>query len=394
MTIAVVHEIFLPVINGVVQSSINTAKNLEKKGHRIIFFAPRWKAWSTPHIEGVPVYYLPSLPTGIYPGLRFALPTRRIAAILKHEQVDVVHLTGQGSISHQALRATRRLKIPVVHTLHTLIFEPEYLRYALLWEHRLFRRLPAGLSSALTSRCIPFLQQIAWHRIRRFVNSSTITTTPSKYAAKTLTAHCPKAKVEVLPNNLVAARDMPLQRETPYQKTFIYVGRIGAEKSMDVLLKGFKLALRSDNELKLLIAGDGPHRSFYQEYVKSNHLQGSVQFLGWIEPAKLLSSRFYTQVRALVTASTTENQPMSLLEAIARGIPVIAPDSPAINELLVDNNTSFPPGDTNALAKILLRIANNEEFYQHCAAAAQKARETINQENITDLYEDLYFRLI
>ena len=130
LTIAIVLEIFFPTVNGVITSSLNLAENLISRGHRVIIFAPRWREYHEPVVNGIPVYYIQSAESFVYPGMRNVLPwNRRVTAILQREKVDLVHITGPYMLTWALLRAAGRLRIPVVHTFHTMLHEKSYIQY-------------------------------------------------------------------------------------------------------------------------------------------------------------------------------------------------------------------------------------------------------------------------
>ena len=386
MTIAIVHEVFFPTTNGVLTSTIAMARELQRRGHRVVFIAPAWKAFRGMEVEGIPVEYVPSIPSGIYPGVRLTWPgAGRVLRVLQRRGVNVVHLTAQGTLSWSCLRAARRLGLPVVSTLHTLIFEPEYLRYAL--------RMP---------------QRAGWALVRCFLQHSDIVTAPSRYVCRLIEAKCPGVR-PVHISNCVAGEFFGVRRgaETapganeekwgsdrdPELVRFVYVGRLGQEKSIEVLLEGFLRAWRRDRRLRLTVVGDGPQAQEYRRQAVQNATagrNGPVQFTGQLSQQLLLRSGVMQSARALVTASTTENQPVSVLEAISLGRPVIVPDVEGIKELVDGNGSRFAAGDADALARELLRMAWDEEFFEGCAARARELGGRYTAGRVAQEFERVY----
>ena len=435
LTIAIVHEIFLPVMNGVIAAAADIARHLRKRGHRVVFIAPSGRACRSGEYEGIPVRCIPSLPSGIYPGLRMVSPwSRHASRILDEEAVDVLQLTGQGSLSWTALRAARRSGIPVVHSLHTLFFEERYLRYGLLFRRAAVKARPAardGTPVADTAVRMPVrrVQQVAqaaaWRLIGLFVRHSDATTAPSAYVCSMLESRFPGSRLLHIDNGVelpgngaettgIRGVTTGIQAETTGirgataavsrvenkkvleqgGKMFLFAGRLGEEKSVGVLLEGFRRARLRDPEIRLLIAGDGPGRTRYRRIAEELGLGEAVEFLGRIPRGELIGGGLLEQARAAVTASTTENQPLSLIEAIVCGTPIIVPDLPAIGELLACNGLSFPAGDAEALADRIVRMADDDELRRRCAHESGRLAERFDAARIAEHYEGLYEELV
>ena len=419
MTIAIIHEIFFPITNGVLTSTIALAQALRARGHSVIFIAPAWKAFRASEVEGIPVEYLPSIPVGIYPGIRLTWPfSQRVVQMLQRHGVDVVQLTAQGTLSWSCLRAARRLGLPVVSTLHTLIFKDEYLRYAsrLLWPLSTARLSPGHSSRPgpqpgarpllrvlrqlrrrwLQRRTWGLLQRGAWTLVRWFLQHSDTVTAPSRYVCNLIEENCPGVEPLHVPNCVAVGCDSGAAECTsgPAEgKTFVYVGRLGQEKSVDLLLEGFYRAWRRDRRLRLVIVGDGPEADVYRR--QAGRMDGAVRFTGRLVHRQLLESGLLQNARAVVTASTTENQPVSVLEAIGLGRPVIVPEVEGISELVEENGSLFSAGDAAALAGELLRMSEDEEFYEKCAAGARELARAggYRAERLAEVYERLYLGL-
>src|SRR6056297_2295995 len=186
MTIAFVFEIFLPVINGIITSSHNLAKNLTAKGHKVIYIAPQWKKSTDTDVEGIPVFYVPSVDTYVYPGMRMVLPwSRHVKHIIEQEKVDIVHSTGPWLLNYAALRAANKLNIGTVQTFHTMLQEPAYVRY---FVH--------------TTLLVPLLKMIAWHYFRLYMRRSDVVTGPSNFVTRELKSHYSDLPVYHIPNGI------------------------------------------------------------------------------------------------------------------------------------------------------------------------------------------------
>jgi 1,2-diacylglycerol 3-alpha-glucosyltransferase len=385
LTIAIVLEIFLPTINGVITTSINLASNLKKRGHKVIFITPSWNEFSDKEINGIPIFYIPSIPTHIYRGIRFISPINHsMKKIINRERVSIVHITGSWLLGRSAIISAGSKKIPVVHTFHTLIYKDTYLYYALK-----------------SRKLVPILRTLVWKYIGYYVKRSDIITAPSQYLCVMLKIKFPKSDVRYLRNGInLADFENPVNYKTFKlkfpdfnNKSFIFVGRLGEEKSLSVLIEAFRKALQKDPELRLYIIGDGPNRNFYEHIVENNNIEKSVKFLGRIDHNELITCGLYHYARALVTASTTENQPMTVIEALACNLPIIIPDVDGIKELLTDNGLFVKADDTDDFAKKILIMALDDEVFNTCKTGGLRHKKEFDGMRIAKEFELIYQEL-
>jgi len=382
LTIAIVLEVFLPIVNGVVTTTINLASNLQKRGHKVILIVPSWKVFDKPDVNGIPIFYISSIPTHMYPGIRFVSPwNRQVEKIMLKENVDILQITGPWLLSWSAIKAARRHNIPIIQTFHTLIYENTYLRY--------FVKM---------NWLVPISRIFVWSYIGIYIKKSDIMTAPSNHACRTIQSRFPKSIVKHILNGIDLSNfksnsdfDTLISKYPDFNhKTFIFVGRLGEEKSVSILLESFRQAQLEDKELKLFIVGDGPERKDYENTVKSNSLENSVFFLGRLPHEELLHSGLIHHARAMVSASTTENQPITIIEAIACDTPIIIPDVDGINELLFDNGVSFPENDTKAFAEKMLELAHNDKMYQTFIDEGKKLKQEFDGMKVAEQFEELF----
>ena len=386
LVIGIVFEIFYPVVNGVITTSINLAKNLKRKGHDVYFMAPRWEEYAESEVEGIPVYYIDSKPTKAYPGMRIVSQFNKdVEKIIRDKKTDILHITGPWLLTLNAIKAAERNNIPVVHTFHTLFYEDLYLYYV-------FR----------SKKPVPFLKFLVWKYLKMFIKRSTVITAPSTHACKVLKQHFPGFEIKHIRNGVdldlfnTFSDIKELQNKYSFfnKKTYLFLGRLGEEKSISVLLDAFKSAYKRDRELRLLIIGAGPGEDEYKAYVKNNSLDDVVRFMGRMPHKELLQSGIIHNSRALVTASVTENQPITVIEAIACNIPIIIPDVDGIKELLDNNGFSFPAGDVQCLSDILVKLASDDELHKHYCSEGTRIRKKFDGMYVASCFEEIYKSLL
>jgi 1,2-diacylglycerol 3-alpha-glucosyltransferase len=164
---------------------------------------------------------------------------------------------------------------------------------------------------------VPIVRAGSWWYFGKYIRHSDIITTPSRFAGDILKERFPDKEVHHISNGIDTSIFIQhhsleeLQKQYPFYntKTFIFVGRIGLEKSIDVMIKGFAYAGKRDPALNLVLVGDGPNREEMEELAEKLGMKDRVQFLGKVPHEDLLTSGLLHYARAFVTASVTENQP-------------------------------------------------------------------------------------
>lgn len=180
---------------------------------------------------------------------------------------------------------------------------------------------------------------------------------PSTFIADQLVAGgFPADRIRHLPNAVDVPGDGdPSRRPTP-GRHLVFVGQLIDRKGVDLLID----AIRPLSDVTLTVCGDGPERADLEARARS--LDGRVQFTGHVDRDRV--RRELRTAAALVLPSRgSENQPLSILEAFANGVPAVATDSPPIRELVKPGRTGvmFPSGDVAALTHIVTELLADEE---------------------------------
>jgi sugar transferase (PEP-CTERM/EpsH1 system associated) len=169
----------------------------------------------------------------------------------------------------------------------------------------------------------------------------------------------------------------------------VTVSRLERIKDLPTLLRALALARRSMPDLRLDVVGDGAERRDLETLAHALGLDGSVAFLGERrDVAALLSS-----AAAFVASSTSEGVSLTLLEAMAVGLPVVATAVGGNPEVVADGQTGelVPPADPEALAAALVRVCGDRE---RAAAMGREGRARVERHfdvrGMVRAYEALY----
>lgn len=357
MRIGFFTDTYTPQINGVVTSIRLFKTALEARGHDVFVFAP---TPDTPEDADDTVRFR-SLPFVFQPEMRVAAPVSLEALRLLDEvELDVVHAHDPFAIGLFGLRVARRHKIPYVHTYHTLY--PEYVHY--VWETRLTKRLAERLSREYCDACDSIVAPSSkvedylreWG-VKGPIEILATGVDISKYA------HADETRVAALRHRLHLKAD---------DRVALFMGRLGREKNIETLIRA--LWHSRCTGAKLVICGDGPHRSELEALVQELALEGRVVFAGYLEGPDTVAAYHLAHVFAF--SSTTETQGLVVGEAMAAGLPVVAAEDRAVEDFVIDGECGLiVPGRPEDLAHALDALLGDEpRRLAYSAAASERAR--------------------
>jgi 1,2-diacylglycerol 3-alpha-glucosyltransferase len=335
------------------------ARGLTAAGHRVVLVAPR-RDGPGPGMRGI--RSLPLLPSI---RLRLALPgPGELTRLLRREQVDVVHTHTEGPLGWGARAAAARLELPAVHTLHTLY--RHYLHYA--------APVPR------TSRPAAGLLDVG---LARFLRGFDLVVTPSVRGRDEVRRLAPRVAVAVVPNGVPAAdttsTSAARQRTADLRTRFhlgsedrllLTVGRVAPEKRTEELLSALLPVVAARPRLRAVLVGGGPLLHRARRIVADRGLDRRVLLPGYLPHADVLA--LYHLADVLVSASHSENHPVSLLEAAATGVPAVVRGGVGLEEL-VTPVTGIVADDDRSLALAAADLADDQERHGRLGAGARRA---------------------
>jgi len=358
MRIGFFTDTYTPQINGVVTSICLFKTALEARGHEVYVFAP------TPvhPDDGDLTVRFPSLPFAFQPEMRFASPfSIEALRLLDSVDLDVVHSHDPFSIGLFGLTVARRHRIPYVHTYHTLY--PEYVHY--VWETRLTKKLAERLSRDFCQQCSSIVAPST--KVKRYLREWGVTV-PIDIIATGVDVD---RYSTVDPGRIETIRARLALR--PEERVLLFVGRLGREKNVELLLRSLWHSHLQD--IRLVIAGDGPHRADLEALVDELDLRSRVSFLGYLQRDDAVAA--YHLAHAFAFASTTETQGLVIGEAMAACLPVIAVEDHAVEDFVVSNQTGLiVPGRPEDLAHAFDELLGDEpRRAQMATASCERAAE-------------------
>lgn len=338
MRVAIVAESFLPNVNGVTNSVLRVIEHLRRTGQEALVIAPDTPRGEPPadrvH-DGIRVHRTPSRMFPKVTSLPLGVPRPRMVGVLRGFDPDVVHLASPALLGYGGLHAARHLEIPTVAVFQTDV---------------------AGFAE---SYGVGFTARAAWAWTRHLHSRADRTLAPSTAAIENLVAHgIPRVHkwgrgVDIT-GFAPSARDERLRRGwSPDGKPIVgFVGRLAPEKHVERLA-----ALARRDDVQLVIVGDGIDRA------KLESLLPSAVFTGALYGSELAAA--YASMDVFVHPGEHETFCQAVQEAMASGLPVIAPNAGGPRDLVA-------PYRTGLLLAVDEFEARLPESVQHLIAERQR----------------------
>ena len=314
MRVAIVAESFLPNVNGVSNSVLRVIEHLRRTGHEVLVIAPDTPRGEQPaervH-DGIRVHRVPSRMFPKVTSLPLGVPRPRMVGVLRGFDPDVVHLASPALLGYGGLHAARFLRVPTVAVFQTDV---------------------AGFAA---SYGIGVAARAAWAWTRHLHSRADRTLAPSTSAMENLAAHgIPRvyhwARGVDITGLAPSARDEALRRQwSPDGRPIVgFVGRLAPEKHVERLT-----ALARRDDLQVVIVGDGVDRA------KLESALPSAVFTGALYGDELAAA--YASMDVFVHPGEHETFCQAVQEAMASGVPVIAPNAGGPRDLVAPCRTGL-----------------------------------------------------
>ena len=368
-------DLYKPHVSGVTHYVSLNKRALEQAGHNVFVFTfGRGEAaddepnvWRSP---GVPL-----AATGYTLGFRYTRVARRLL-----QTMDVVHVHHPFLSGQLALAYCRPLGIPIVFTHHT-----RYDLYAQVY----LPILPDQLGYSFLQAYMP-----------AFCRDIHLVIAPSEGLAAILREMGVDSPIEVIPNGVDLA---PFRSPTPIDRASLglrdddvvlaFVGRLGVEKNMEFLVRAAAGVLAAHPNVRLLLVGDGPERDNLEDRARHSGVGDRIVFTGLVPYTDV--PRYLAASDVFVTASRTEVHPLSVIEALAAGLPVVGINSPGVSDTIIDGQNGFvAQDDLAAFTAKLSHIVIDEGLRRQMAAAARQSAEIYDIERTSALVEARYQELM
>lgn len=380
MKILITTDWYSPAVNGVVTSVLNLRRELELRGHEVRVLTLSQDLHSSVQ-DGVT--RIGSVAAGlVYPGvrLRTALAGRWVRELVEWGP-DVVHSQCEFSTFFLARRIAEELNVPLIHTYHT-VYE-DYTHY-FSPSVRLGRRAVAALSRWVAARTDCMIAPTG--KVRALLQGYGVRTPVFVVPSGIDLRRFQRPPVPGCRASLLAALDIPREN-----LVLVSVGRLAAEKNLDELLR-FRAAM-DDQAVTLLLVGDGPYRSQLEREAAELGLRApQVVFAGMVPPQQV--AEWYQLGDLFVSASSSETQGLTYVEALAAGVPALCRADPCLDGVIRDGENGWQFRDFSDFMKKLDAFRAHPEQRQTLSEQAALSAKDYSAEEFARRVEAIYLAQI
>lgn len=383
MNIGIFTDAYYPQINGVVISTRILKNELELLGHTVTIITvsdPKIKTMQ----EGV--LRLPSIPFAVLPNFRVgSIYSYKMMKEIKKLNLDIIHTQTEFSLGIFARIVAKRLNVPIVHTYHTMYEDySHYFSFKLIdkYAKKFARRMSKVICNRVNNLVVP---------------TKKVETALKEYGLKRNINVIPTG-VDIKPFNPSAFTEEDLletRREVGLNKTdpvLLFVGRLAKEKSIDTIIKSFEKVLKHQPQTKLLIIGDGPEMSHLKKIAKQNHCDHAVIFTG--KKAWETIGSYYQIADIFVSASMSETQGLTYIEAMAAKKVVIAKYDTNLDDVIIDGYNGRFFSDDQTLADIIIEQLQDELSSHYLSKNALHSVGEMSSEHFGKSIEAIYYQTV
>lgn len=368
MNVGIFADAYLPTKNGMVTSINQLKESLEANGHKVYIFTVSAK--NTPAMEGVYRSFSIGISKKNEARLSF-VNYRKTRKIVESLNLDLIHTHSEFAIGLAGKKIAHDLNIPLIHTCHTL------------WQYYKHYILGGFIFKIISVETI----------LRRFLKGYKYIVTPSVKAKKYfMNLSDASATYEIVPNGIdkdkflkKAPTDEDVKKIKDQfnikenDKIAIFVGRLGPEKRVIELVKTWIPYLKSSNNYKLIVVGDGPSLAEIKKIVSEENISDKVLLPGYVEWEKI--NIFYKIANVNVTVSLSETSSMTGIESLIQGLPIVVRKDDAFAEIVEEGVNGYYTESDENLVKKTIEIFNDEKLERKLSDNSKIISQKFSAEN-------------
>ena len=370
-------DAYKPHVSGITNYIDLNKRYIEKAGHDVFVFTFGDQDYHDDELRVVRSPGLPIVNSGYYLSFSYNRAAKKLL-----QTMDVVHVHHPFLSGRLALRYCEPLRIPIIFTNHT--------RYD-LYAQAYLPLLPEEISDGFLQAYMP-----------PFCEAMNLVISPSAGMANILREMSVTAPIAIIPNgvelHLFYKAEPQLRADfgfTPDDILLIYTGRLATEKNLMFLLQAFAGVAQALDNVYLVVVGGGQKQieTEIREITTKLKIDERVRFIGMVTYEKLPS--YLAMCDAFVTASVTEVHPLSVIEGMASGLPVMGIYSPGLSDTIEDGITGFLAiEDMAAFTAKLTRLCLDTDLRKKMGYAARQASTRYSIERTTRIMLKHYERLV
>lgn len=384
MRIGLFTDTYPPYINGVSTSVCMLKHALEKKGHQVFVVTVNNDSLKYKIEENNTVIRIPGIPVGIYDYRLTGVYPLRAINIIKKWNLDIIHSHTEFGVGTFARIIAKQFNIPLVHTYHTMY--EDYVHYI---THGYFDKSSKKIVEYLTlfycdktanELIVPTKKTYDLFKNKYEVDKNVHIVPTGIEIERFYKENVDKKKVTALKKDLTILKD---------DFVVVFVGRIASEKNVVFLIEAQKELNKKHDNIKLIIIGDGPDIDEYKKLVAKYKLNDTVIFTGKVPWEEVPC--YYQLADVFATASTTETQGLTVIEAMAGGVAPLCIDDESFRNVVVDDLNGYIFKNKKEYVKCVVDLYKNPaklgSLSKQARLNAERHSSKYYAEGVLDVYE-------
>ena len=383
MRIGIFTEVYRPYVSGVVTSVVMLKKSLEELGHDVYVVTINTDKMKYEYDEKEKILKIPGIESGIYDNFKISsIYSIKATKRIKKWNLDIIHTHTEGSMGLYGRLLAKQFDIPVVHTYHTM-----YEDYIYLITKGYFDKPAKKLLEVLTLfYCDKTVSELI------VPTKKTYDLFKNKYGIEREVNIIPTGiDIERFKNSNFDSKEInDLKNELGIKKddfVLLLVSRISEEqKNIKILIDSQKIINKKYKNIKFLIVGDGPDLEFFKKMTKNNKNIIYTGMVPWNVVAK-----YYQLGNVFVTASKTETQGLTVIEAMAASLPVVCLDDDSFKIAIIDNYNGLFFKNKKEYINSIFKIYEKKDEYaimrKHAVLSSKQFSSKYYGERILEVYD-------
>lgn len=382
MKIGLFTDTYYPQINGVATSVLILKENLERLGHQVYVFTTT-DPDATENERNV--YRMPSIPFASARRLGMFYHTG-LVKFIKGLKLDLIHTHTEFSLGVFGRSMARKLNIPLLHTYHT-IYE-DYTHYIV--KYKLFDFIAKNTARKISAN---------------FCNSVDKVIVPTEKVKDLLHSYKVKQHMSIIPTGIelskftlynkssVEVKNLRVELNIDEKdKVLLYIGRISEEKNIAELLFSMKDLLTRNSNMKFVLIGDGLERNNLEELALKLGIKNQTVFAG--ERPWHSIGMYYQLGDVFVSASQSETQGLTYIEALASGLPLVAKADKCLDGVLQNGVNGYTFQGKDDFLQSIKMILCNESNKELMSVGAVRSVEKFSAKHFALAIEATYNNIL